>query len=304
MKSSNTFAAIDIGSFNCRLIVVQRLKNKLKILYNYSRETNLIKHIAFNNEFSPKKISQTLKCLQIISKKLKNLKINNYRCIATEACRQVINPDFFLNEVKIKTGLNVEIISSYEEGRLSYEGCKSYCNNTKERGLIFDIGGGSTELTFFNQPNINFFTKSSSYGVINLSEKNEIFGESYVKNQIQKYVNDIKKKLQLNKIKLLAIGSCSTMTSLCAIFLKLKFFDPKRIEGQVLSINDLNQTCEAVLNLTLDEKLKHPCIGRRHVLLDNGIYILKCLIEEIPIKEIVVTNKGLRQGMINDYFGL
>ena len=109
---------------------------------------------------------------------------------------------------------------------------------------------------------------------------------------------------QLNKIKLLAIGSCSTMTSLCAIFLKLKFFDPKRIEGQVLSINDLNQTCEAVLNLTLDEKLKHPCIGRRHVLLDNGIYILKCLIEEIPIKEIVVTNKGLRQGMINDYFGL
>ena len=60
MKSSNTFAAIDIGSFNCRLIVVERLKEKFKILHNYSRETNLIKHIAFNNEFSPKKFHKLL----------------------------------------------------------------------------------------------------------------------------------------------------------------------------------------------------------------------------------------------------
>ena len=304
MKSSDTFAAIDIGSFNCRLIVVERLKDKFKILYNYSRETNLIKHIAFNNEFSPKKISQTLNCLIIISKKLKNLKINNYRCIATEACRQVINPNFFVNEVKSKTGLNVEIISSYEEGRLSYEGCKTYCNNTKRKGLIFDIGGGSTELTFFNQPQINFFTKSSSYGVINLSEKNEIFGKEYVKKQIQKYINDIKQKIELKKTNLLAIGSCSTVTSLCAIFLRLKFYDSRRIEGQILSINDIKQTSELVSNLTIEEKLKHPCIGKRYELLDNGIYILKFLIEEIPIKEIIVTNKGLRHGMINDFFGL
>ena len=94
------------------------------------------------------------------------------------------------------------------------------------------------------------------------------------------------------------------MTSLCAIFLRLKFYDPRRIEGQILSINDINQTCELVLNLTTKEKLKHPCIGKRHELLDNGIYILKSLIEEIPIKEIIVTNKGLRHGMINDFFGL
>jgi len=127
LTKTKKFAAIDIGSFNCRLLVIEKAFDKYTVLEAFSRETNLIKNISFNNEFDFKKINSTLKCLEIISKKISNYRISDYRCIATEACRQVINPDFFIDLVKKRTGLIVEIISTYEEARLSLKSCSASC---------------------------------------------------------------------------------------------------------------------------------------------------------------------------------
>ena len=279
------------------------LKNKtiiLKLYIIFSKETNLIKDIAYNNEFTHKKISNTVNCLKEISNKIKSYNVGHYRCIATEACRQVINPDFFLLEVKEKTGLNVEIISSFEEGRLSFKGCFEYHNKFKGDGLIFDIGGGSTEITFFNSGSSQFYTKSISFGVINLSEKKEIFGVDAINKKIKNYFNEIKNNISTKK-NYSAIGSCSTITSICAVYLELNFFDLKKIEGQVLSLNKVLKTCNEIQNLTTKQKLNHPCIGKKYQLLVNGIFILKKALDEVPVKEILVTNKGLRQGMINDF---
>ena len=303
MINLDRFAAIDIGSFNCRLVVVEKQNNNLKIIHNFSKETNLIKDIAYNNEFTHEKISNTVNCLKEISNKIKSYNVGHYRCIATEACRQVINPDFFLLEVKEKTGLNVEIISSFEEGRLSFKGCFEYHKKFKEDGLIFDIGGGSTEITFFNSNSNQFYTKSISFGVINLSEKKEIFGIDFINKKINNYFNEIKKNINTTK-NYSAIGSCSTITSICAVYLKLKFFNLKKIEGQVLSLSKVLKTCKEIQKLTSKQKLNHPCIGNKYQLLVNGIFILKRLLDEFPVSEILVTNKGLRQGMINDFFNI
>ena len=109
------FAAIDIGSYNCRLTIVKKFKDNFKIIHNFSYGTNLISNLSFNNEFTEKNIEKTLKCLKKFSEKLLKFKVDDYRCIATEACRQVINPDFFIEKVKKETGISVEVISSYEE---------------------------------------------------------------------------------------------------------------------------------------------------------------------------------------------
>ena len=164
MTQTKRFAAIDIGSFNCRLVIIEKTLDNYVVLENFSRETNLIKNISFNNEFDNKKVLSTLKCLEIIAHKISNYKINNYRCIATEACRQVVNPDFFVDLVKKKTGLIVEIISTFEEARLSLKSCEGYMDLFKNNGFIFDIGGGSTEITFFNKKKQEFLTKSISFG--------------------------------------------------------------------------------------------------------------------------------------------
>ena len=93
----------------------------------------------------------------------------NYRCVATEACRQVINSDFFTREVKKKTGLYVEIISVNEEAQLCFQSCKKYVERTNNEGILFDIGGGSTEISFFDVKGEKFETSSIPLGVINLT---------------------------------------------------------------------------------------------------------------------------------------
>ena len=181
------FAAIDIGSYNCRLTIFETQDDGFKILHTFSNGTNLIKNLSFNNEFNEKNTKKTLDCLIKFSKKLVQYKVDNYRCIATEACRQVINPNYFVNLAREKTGLKIEIISSYEEAQLSFKSCSDYVEKIGRKGILFDIGGGSTECSFFND-DINLFnTKSISYGVINLSEKKELFGKEIVNNELNSH---------------------------------------------------------------------------------------------------------------------
>ncbi len=300
MKKKNRFGAIDIGSYNCRLIIVEKIDDVVKVLDFISFENNLIKNLTFNNEFTSKNISKTLGCLKLFSEKLHEHNVKKYRCIATEACRQVINPEFFIDTVHKGTGINVEIISSNEEARLSLKSCSSYMNKFDNDGLIFDIGGGSTELSLFHINSQKMLTRSISYGVINLSEKIEIFGLENVNTKLNIHFSQFKKNLPENKDGFLAIGSCSTVTTLCAIFQNLNAFDLNKIEGFEMSSDDLIKTLQYVRKLTVSQKKKNPCIGRRHTLITNGIEILDVLLNKVPIKRIIATQKGLKDALINE----
>lgn len=242
-------AAIDIGSHNCRLTIAKKQKNRAKVIHNFSYGTNLIKNLSYNNEFDDTNIKKTVECLEKFSKKLVQYEVENYRCIATEACRQVINPEFFVKRVKEITGISVEIISSYEEAKLSLKSCKKYIKKIDE-GIIFDIGGGSTELTYFNLGQQKFKTKSLSYGVINLSEKIQIYGKDFVKKEINNHFESFK-NVELKNInkKLFAVGSCSTATTLYAVFRNLEFFDIKMIEGSSIKPFEMMKVAESVIRM-------------------------------------------------------
>ena len=301
MKKS-VFAAIDIGSYNCRLTIVKKNSNGYKILHNFSNGTNLIKNLSFNNEFNNQNTKKTIKCLINFSKKLFDYKVDDYRCIATEACRQVINPNFLVDTVRKKTGLKIEIISAYEEAKLSFKSCTEYIKKIDKMGVLFDIGGGSTEFTFFNEKKKLFKTKSISYGVINLSEKNQLFGNKYVFNELKGHFTSIKNEMkkELNE-NIIAIGSCSTITTLCAIYLNLKSFDSKKIESYELSKSQLLKLI-SFINFESNKNLRRmPCVGSKYLLLLNGIEILKIMLEAIPLKKVIVTQKGLRDGIMRGF---
>ncbi len=295
------YAAIDIGSYNCRLTIVEKKNNKFKTLHSYSNGTNLIKNLSFNNEFTTENIKKTLECLKKFSLKLKEFKVNSYRCIATEACRQVINPEFFIDKVKNVTGIKVEVISSYEEARISLNSCKKYIKKINNLGLIFDIGGGSTELTCFDNNEKILNTSSISYGVINLAEKKEVYGNEFVKNQLNSHFQLFRNGEfhDKNYHDLTAIGSCSTVTTLCAVYQNLKFFNLKKIEGYRMSKEQLYNVSDFIQNSSIDKLLKTPCIGSRYQLLLCGVEILKFILKLIPIGEIIVTQKGLKEGIMN-----
>ncbi len=301
MKNS-VYAAIDIGSYNCRLTIVKKCSYGFKILHNYSNGTNLIKNLAFNNEFNHKNTKKTLNCLMKFSKKLLDYKVDNYRCIATEACRQVINPNFLIDNVRKKTGLKIEIISSYEEAKLSFNSCTEYINKIGKTGVLFDIGGGSTEFTFFNEKKNLFKTNSISYGVINLSEKIQLFGKKVVSNELKGHFTGIKNEMKKEFSQdIISIGSCSTITTLCAVFLNLKYFDSKKIESYVLDKSQLLKLIYFINSESTEKLKKIPCIGSRYALLLNGVEILKVILEVIPVEKVIVTQKGLRDGIMKEF---
>ena len=301
MKKNVKYAAIDIGSHNCRLSISEENQGAIKSIFNSSIPTNLIKNLSYNNEFNYQNIKKTINCLNYFSKKIKSMNVKKYRCIATEACRTVINPEFFVAEVKKHTGLKVEIIASVEEARLSMKSCSLYISKIKQLGLIFDIGGGSTELSCFNIKPNKTLTKSISYGVINYNEKSEIFTESYVLNDLNRHFSKYFQEFKLdNNEKFVAIGSCSTVTSLCCVFLKLSYYNPKKIEGFEMSLEDVKKTILYLDNHNDNQLKKNPCIRDRFLLLKNGIKILKIIINKFPIEKIIVTQKGLRDALTEE----
>ena len=300
MKKKNNFGAIDIGSYNCRLLIAEESHKGLKTLCSSSFPTNLIKNLSFNNEFNEENISKTLSCLKIFSDKLSKFNVVDYRCVATEACRTVINPDFFTKHVKLNTGIDVEIISSEEEARLSLKSCEIYLKKIEDYGFIFDIGGGSTELTLFDLLKSKYQSKSISYGVINLSEKKEIYDNHYVDNQLRRHFNHFKKLTKDLNRDFITIGSCSTVTTICSVFQNLKYYDPRKIEGFEMSLDNLNYTINYLTKASISKLKKHPCIGHRYKLLKNGLIILSIILESISVKKMIVTQKSLRQAIINE----
>ena len=292
-------AAIDIGSYNCRMIIVNNAA-KIKVLKTISVATNLIKNLSYSNEFTHENIRKTLKCLTMFSKKMLEYNVTNYRCVATEACRQVINSDFFTEEVKNKTGLSVEIISVNEEARLCFQSCKKYFQKINNEGILFDIGGGSTEISFFNVTSEKFETSSIPLGVINLSEKINIHGKSKIISQMNRYFKSLNSDLSNEIDPSFSLGSCSTMSTLSAIYQNLTFFDKKKIEGSLLDVCEIMKIINNLKNLKISEMLEHPCIRKRYPLLLNGIDILEKILENFPIKQILVSQSGLTGGMIEN----
>ena len=281
-------------------MVVEKSAGKKKIIFNHSKPTNLIKNLSFNNEFNGKNISKTLNCLIFFKRKIDEFKIFNYRCVATEACRVVINPEFFLTKVKETSGLNVDIISSEEEARLCLKSCKIHLKKIEEYGILFDIGGGSTEITFFEPDSNHLKTTSISYGVINFEEKVQIYGKDLVKKKIITHFSQFYNENKSLSEKFVSIGSCSTMTTLCSVFQNLPFYNPTKVEGFEMSREHVIDTINYVNKLSVNDLKTHPCIKEKYKLLKSGIEILFFIMKTFPIKKIITTHKGLRDAIIDE----
>ncbi len=281
-------------------MIVDKSAERKKIIFNHSKPTNLIKNLSFNNEFDNENISKTLNCLVFFKRKIDEFKITDYRCVATEACRVVINPEFFLKKVRETSGLNVDIISSEEEARLCLKSCKMYLKKIKQSGLLFDIGGGSTEITFFEPDSIHLKTTSISYGVINYEEKIQIYGEENVKKKIFDHFSYFYNQHKSLSDKFVSIGSCSTMTTLGSVFQNLPFYNPKKIEGLEMSHEQVTNTMKYINKLSVNDLRSHPCIKEKHKLLKSGIEILHFIMKTFPIKKTIITHKGLRDAIVDE----
>ncbi|MEO1795045.1 MAG: Ppx/GppA family phosphatase, partial [Pseudomonadota bacterium] len=144
------YAALDLGTNNCRLLIAKPSRRGFVVVDSFSRIIRLGEGLSQTGALSPAAMSRTIDALRVCANKMRRMEVARARLVATQACRLATNGAEFLERVKREVGLELEILSREAEARLAVAGCGSLIDPDADHTLVFDIGGGSSELAWID----------------------------------------------------------------------------------------------------------------------------------------------------------
>ena len=320
-RNSSTYAALDLGTNNCRLLVARDQGESFRIIDSYSRVVRLGQGLAATGMLSESSMEAAVDAIAVCASKIKAKKVKRWRCVATEACRRASNGEAFLRRVKDETGITLEVISPRVESRLAVMGCVNLVDPSKDVALVIDIGGGSTELSWvdvrklrddqanhkLHRPPISAWA-SLPIGVVTLSERvpeiddKTVWYES-LKDVVRQTIKEQGCETRFTNVfqqgRGHLIGTSGTITSLAGIHLKLPYYQRAKVDGLWLRSADAVSVARDMGSRTFDQRASEPCIGtdRAHLLV-AGCAIIDVLCEMWPSKMIRVADRGLREGIL------
>ena len=294
-------------------------------LVSFSRIIRLGEGVSATGRLSEIAMSRTINALRICASKMSRNGVGRSRLVATEACRVADNSLEFLNRVHDEVGLDIEVLSRENEAKLAVSGCASLIDADADMALVFDIGGGSSELIWLDltrrrqiwrrslaerleaQDCIAAWT-SLPVGVVSLAEK---FGGRYVDEAVFAQMVDhvlellsafneehgLKERLRRSRIHLL--GTSGTVTTVAGIHLGLARYDRNRVDGCWLDACDVQSVTDRLVKASYEQRVAEPCVGRdRADLVLAGCAILEALMRMWPCDRLRVADRGLREGML------
>lgn len=309
------YAAIDLGTNSCRLVIAQPTPSSFQVVETFSKITRLGEGIINGNTLSKQAIRRTVSALKVCRAIMEEYQpLVRMRFVATAACRRALNCDDFEKIVKRDTNLNMEVISSKEEARLAVVGCMPLLSRTIKRALVFDIGGGSTEIslariTDSGKTFIEGFV-SLPYGVVTISEAfpgNDMTNLAYdtIIERTHKILQDFEERYQITEAirnqEIQVIGTSGTVTVLGAVHLNLPRYNRAAVDGISLSGTDLNKVISRIKNMGHIGRCKYSCIGKSKAdLTISGCAIVEALCTFWPISELTIADRGIREGILLD----
>jgi exopolyphosphatase/guanosine-5'-triphosphate,3'-diphosphate pyrophosphatase len=317
LRHPHTFAAIDLGTNNCRLLVARPSGDSFQVIDAFSRIVRLGEGMGKLGSLTDVAMSRTIEALQICAAKMRRHKVDRARLVATDACRRAVNSAGFLDQVVKETGLHLEIISADEEARLALRGCVPLFEPEKRYALVFDIGGGSTEVIVIDTEQLcgdggcavrDDGWMSMPYGVVNLSERygsGSLSHESYYTmiEDIDRFLapfcdrNNIAGLAQRGELQI--VGTSGTVTTLTGVFLDLPRYDRSQVDGAYLGFASIKQISDKLRRMHCAERASHPCIGEdRADLVVAGCAILEAMCRRWPVGQLRVADRGLREGIL------
>lgn len=314
-QAQKNFAAIDLGTNSCRLVIASPTPTSFRIVETFSKITRLGEGIINDNELSRPAMRRTINALKVCAGVIEEYApIYRSRFVATAACRRAKNCKEFLDLVKQETGLTIETISSKEESRLAVVGCIPLLNRSIKRALIFDIGGGSTEISLARVTNsgktfIEDFV-SLPYGVVTISEAfpsqdmTELAYDTIIE-RTHKLLKEFDAKYNIREAiknqEIQVIGTSGTVTVLGAVHLNLPRYNRSAVDGISITRQDIDRAIAKIKRLGDEGRKKHPCIGAQKAdLTMAGCSIIEGLCSFWPIEEITVADRGIREGILLD----
>ncbi|WP_234902439.1 Ppx/GppA phosphatase family protein [Agrobacterium larrymoorei] len=316
--STDMYAALDLGTNNCRLLIAQPTRpGQFRVVDAFSRIVRLGEGLVSTGRLSDDAMDRAIEALRICASKLSGRPIRRMRLIATEACRAATNGEEFLDRVTRETGLQLEIISRETEARLAVSGCSSLVGRETRSVVLFDIGGGSSEIAVIrvgeNRSNrlANHITHWTSLpvGVVTLSERHggkdvtpEIFAAMV--DEVEGLLNafhcpPINGHVPNEDFHL--IGTSGTVTTLAGVHLDLPRYDRRKVDGLWLSDAEVTAMQSKLLAWDFAGRAANACIGPdRADLVLAGCAILEAIRRRWPARRMRVADRGLREGLLTD----
>ena len=311
-RHRHMYAAIDLGTNNCRALIARPRCDGFEVVDSFSRLVRLGEGLDRNGRLSEAAMARTVSALGVCADKLRRHGVSRGRYIATEACRRAVNGDAFLDRAHAATGLYLEVIGADEEAHLALSGCAPLLDNRCSRAIVFDIGGGSTELIWLAiepdmAPRVLDLT-SLRCGVVTMAERHG--GHSVPPPVYAAMVDEATNLLspfeaangiagQIAETAVHMLGTSGTVTTLAAVHLDLARYDRARIDGSWMKLDDVQNAAQRLLAMDYDDRVSHPCIRRgRADLVVAGCAILEAILRAWPVESIRVADRGLREGML------
>jgi exopolyphosphatase / guanosine-5'-triphosphate,3'-diphosphate pyrophosphatase len=300
------YGALDLGTNNCRLLLATPRPDGFAVVDAFSRIVRLGEGASHTGRLSDAAMQRTIEALRVCANKLVWQKVTRRRLIATEACRAAENGLDFLERVRLETGLELEIIDRQTEAQLAVAGAEPLIDPAARHVLIFDIGGGSTELMCLERESRACEIRdwiSLPAGVVTLAERFggvEVSGASfglmrtYVRSLIEPFVARIG-SVSFDHL----LGTSGTVTTIAGVQMRLRRYDRSRVDGSWLTNSEVDDVVARLLAMSYEERAASPCIGRdRADLVLAGCAILDEIRTAFPAARLRVADRGLREGML------
>jgi len=326
-RQEHLYAALDLGTNNCRLLIARPAaagggRPGFRVVDSFSRIVRLGEGLSRTGRLSQAAIERTLGALEICRYKMAARGVTRARLIATEACRSAQNGAEFLAKVREATGLELEIVDRETEAHLAAAGSASLADAAAEGVLLFDIGGGSSEIVWLGRADsvardgarpMDFalrervrFWASLKLGVVTLAEKfggldvsDETFEAmiDHVAGELENFVLMVGAEQRCERFHLL--GTSGTVTTIAGVFLGLTRYDRRRVDGLWMSSDEVNHAVAALRKMTYGERAANGCIGLgRADLVLAGCAILEAIRRAFPADRVRIADRGLREGIL------
>jgi exopolyphosphatase/guanosine-5'-triphosphate,3'-diphosphate pyrophosphatase len=316
------YAALDLGTNNCRLLIARPASDGFKVIDAFSRIVRLGEGLGHKDARSETRLSEaavqrTLEALRVCAHKMRRRGVTHARNVATEACRRAANGATFLARVAQETGLELEVISPDEEARLAMAGCMSLLDPAVPHALLFDIGGGSTELIWLEMaPSDDDGAPAARMraclslpvGVVSFAERyggRRVGGDAYaamveeVAVALEGFDADhgIGEAVADGRVQML--GTSGTVTTIAGVHLELPRYDRTAVDGTYLPFEVMHATTGRLRGMSYEERVAHPCVGpERADLVIAGLAILDGICRRWPVGRLRVADRGLREGIL------
>ena len=320
---TSVFAALDLGTNNCRLLIATPSPRGFRILDAYSRIVRLGEGLSQTGRLGEAAMQRALSALAVCAAKIERRGVSRVRAVATQACRAAANGPGFVDEVARETGIQLTIISPREEAQLAVAGCLNLLDPSARAALVLDVGGGSTELSWLDlsAPGLDVAPRRMAHwrlpikawlsvpvGVVTLAERFPETGDA--ETWFRRMVEAMKSEIALFSLAddfrevFLAghahiVGTSGAITSLAGLHLELPRYERARVDGLWMTRGDCDAVTRRLGALTVEQRAAEPCIGPdRADLVMAGAAILTAVQELWPCDRVRVADRGLREGLL------